>query len=121
MKITGINVRQVEVPLIEPFRISLGVITHSKSAIVSVETDEGLVGYGEGAPGILITGETLAGTAECIRAFERDLIGVDPTDLEKVYWILDRAAAHAYLVKKQDFRYINFLAETRITWIQTSP
>lgn len=95
MKITGINVRQVEVPLIEPFRISLGVITHSKSAIVSMETDEGLVGYGEGAPGILITGETLAGTAECIRAFERDLIGVDPTDLEKVYWILDRAAAHA--------------------------
>ena len=45
MKITGIKVRQVEVPLIEPFRISLGVITHSRSAIVSVETDEGLVGY----------------------------------------------------------------------------
>ena len=50
MKITGIKVRQVEVPLIEPFRISLGVITRSRSAIVSVETDEGLVGYGEGAP-----------------------------------------------------------------------
>lgn len=57
MKITGIKVRQVEVPLIEPFRISLGVITHSRSAIVSVETDEGLVGYGEGAPAILISGE----------------------------------------------------------------
>ena len=56
MKITGIKVRQVEVPLIEPFRISLGVITHSRSAIVSVETDEGLVGYGEGAPAILISG-----------------------------------------------------------------
>ena len=26
---------------------------------------------------------------------ERDLIGVDPTDLEKVYWIMDRAAAHS--------------------------
>ena len=48
MKITGIKVRQVEVPLVEPFRISLGVITHSRSVIVSVETDEGLVGYGEG-------------------------------------------------------------------------
>ena len=55
MKITGIKVKQVEVPLIEPFRISLGVITHSRSAIVAVETDEGLVGYGEGAPAILIT------------------------------------------------------------------
>lgn len=55
MKITGIKVKQVEVPLIEPFRISLGVITHSRSAVVAIETDEGLVGYGEGAPAILIT------------------------------------------------------------------
>ena len=68
MKITGIKVRQVEVPLIEPFRISLGVITHSRSAIVSVETDEGLVGYGEGAPAILISGESLSGTNDVIKA-----------------------------------------------------
>ncbi len=78
MKITGIKVRQVEVPLIEPFRISLGVITHSRSAIVSVETDEGLVGYGEGAPAILISGESLSGTNDVIKAMERELIGVDP-------------------------------------------
>ena len=88
MKITGIKVRQVEVPLIEPFRISLGVITHSRSAIVSVETDEGLVGYGEGAPAILISGESLSGTNDVIKAMERELIGVDPTDLEKVYCIM---------------------------------
>ena len=95
MKITGIKVRQVEVPLIEPFRISLGVITHSRSAIVSVETGEGLVGYGEGAPAILISGESLSGTNDVIKAMERELIGVDPTDLEKVYWIMDRTAAHS--------------------------
>ena len=71
MKITGIKVRQVEVPLVEPFRISLGVITHSRSVIVSVETDEGLVGYGEGAPAILITGESLSGTSDVIREMER--------------------------------------------------
>ena len=99
MKITGINVRQVEVPLKEPFRISLGVITHSRSAIVSVETDEGLVGYGEGAPAISITGESLSGTTDVIKAFEKDLIGTDPTDLEKVYWIMDRAAAHSGCAK----------------------
>lgn len=85
----------MEVPLIEPFRISLGVITHSRSAIVSVETDEGLVGYGEGAPAILISGESLSGTNDVIKAMERELIGVDPTDLEKVYWIMDRTAAHS--------------------------
>lgn len=99
MKITGIKVKQVEVPLIEPFRISLGVITHSRSAVVAIETDEGLVGYGEGAPAILITGESLSGTADVIRAFEDELIGVDPTDLEKVYWIMDRTAAHSGCAK----------------------
>ena len=99
MKITGIKVRQVEVPLVEPFRISLGVITHSRSVIVSVETDEGLVGYGEGAPAILITGESLSGTSDVIREMERDLIGVDPTDLEKVYWTMDHAAAHSGCAK----------------------
>jgi len=95
MKITGIKVDHTDVPLIEPFRIALGVITHSRSAIVTVETDEGLVGYGEGAPAILISGESLQGTTEVIKAFEKQLIGVDPCDLEKVYWIMDREAAHA--------------------------
>ncbi len=127
MKITGIKVRQVEVPLIEPFRISLGVITHSRSAIVSVETDEGLVGYGEGAPAILISGESLSGTNDVIKAMERELIGVDPTDLEKVYWIMDRTAKHIpevqrmlliwlamiSLARKQVCQCTNCLVDTR--------
>ena len=112
MKITGIKVRQVEVPLVEPFRISLGVITHSRSVIVSVETDEGLVGYGEGAPAILITGESLSGTSDVIREMERDLIGVDPTDLEKVYWTMDHVMT--FLARKQACRSISFWADTGI-------
>jgi len=99
MKITGIRVDHTDVPLIEPFRIALGVITHSRSAIVTVETDEGVVGYGEGAPAILITGESLSGTTDVIKEFEKKLIGVDPCDLEKVYWIMDREAAHASSAK----------------------
>lgn len=95
MKITGIDVKTVKVPLIEPFQISLGIITHAISAIVKIETDDGICGYGEGAPGVLITGENLAGTVDSIQYFEKLLIGTDPTDIEKVYWILDRAAAHA--------------------------
>ena len=95
MKITDIKVQTVDVPLIEPFRISLGVITHSQSAIVAVETDEGLVGYGEGAPGILITGENLPGTVASIELMKKNLIGLDPTDLETVYFAMNRSQAHA--------------------------
>lgn len=95
MKITNIDVKTVQVPLIEPFHISLGTITHAISAVVKIETDEGICGYGEGAPGVLITGENLAGTVHSIEYFGKLLLGTDPTDIEKVYWILDRAAAHA--------------------------
>lgn len=95
MKITKINVTEVQIPLKEPFRISLGVITSSLEALVEIETDEGLVGYGEGAPGILITGENLEGTKKAIEIFAKNLIGLDPLDIEKIYWSMDRAAAHA--------------------------
>lgn len=95
MKITDIKVKAVEVPLLEPFRISLGVITHAKSAVVAIETDEGLVGYGEGAPGILITGENLPGTVAGIEEMKKDLLGLDPTNLEAVYCAMKKSQAHA--------------------------
>lgn len=95
MKITGIDVKTIKVPLKEPFHISLGIITHAISAVVKVETDDGIFGYGEGSPGVLITGENLAGTVESIEHFKKTLLGSDPTDLEKIYWILDRASANA--------------------------
>ena len=99
MKIIDVEVKKVDVPLIEPFRISLGTITHAKSAVVKIITDEGVYGYGEGAPGPLITGENLVGTMETIESMKNDLIGLDPTDLEKVYWTMDRSVAHAPCAK----------------------
>lgn len=95
MKITKINVAPKAVRLKEPITISLGTIKHSISAIVEIETDEGIIGYGEGSPGILITGETLKGTTECIQLFEKKLLGVDPLDIEKIHSIMNSVAAHA--------------------------
>lgn len=95
LKITKINVAPKSVKLKEPITISLGTIDHSMSAIVEIETDEGIIGYGEGSPGILITGETLKGTAECIQLFEKQLIGVDPLDTEKIHSLMNSVAALA--------------------------
>lgn len=99
MKLTGIHIDRVKVPLLEPFRISLGTITHAESAVVRLDTDEGLCGYGEGAPGLFVSGENLPGTVESLRVLEQSLLGVDPTDLEQVYWLMDRATAHARCAK----------------------
>ncbi|MBP2650829.1 MAG: hypothetical protein H6Q74_1654 [Firmicutes bacterium] len=99
MKISKINVKKVQIPLIEPFKISLGTISSSMEALVEIETDEGLVGYGEGAAGILITGENLEGTVRSIEVIGKNLIGIDPLELEKIYWIMDRASAYAPCAK----------------------
>lgn len=95
MKITKIQVTPKAVKLKEPITIALGTIEHSVSAVVEIETDEGIVGYGEGSPGILITGETLKGTTECIQLFEKQLLGVDPLDIEKIHSIMNSTAAKA--------------------------
>lgn len=95
MKITKINTKRVEIPLVEPFRISLGVITSAAQIRVEVETDEGLVGIGEGSAAVLISGETLESIEAAVKIIERDLIGCDPMDIEKIYYLMDRAIAHS--------------------------
>lgn len=51
MKITNIKTYRMQVPLVRPFRIALGLITHAVSCLVEIETDAGITGYGEGSPG----------------------------------------------------------------------
>ena len=99
MKITDIKIYKMQVPLVRPFRISLGLITHAVSCLVEVETDEGITGYGEGSPGPFITGENLEGTIATIERIKEKLIGVDPRDMEKVYAVMNRAVAYCGTAK----------------------
>lgn len=94
MKITQVMVRIAETPLTVPLRISLGTISYSRSAVVEVHTDEGLIGIGEGAPARFITGELLDGTLAAIRMLGDAIIGTDPMDIEKIHAIMDRTVAH---------------------------
>ena len=41
MKITNIRTYKMQVPLVRPFRIALGLITHAESCLVEIETDAG--------------------------------------------------------------------------------
>ena len=99
MKITDIRTHKLEVPLAKPLRISLGLVTHAISCLVEVVTDEGVIGYGEGSPGPLITGENLLGTVETVRVLRDKLVGTDPRDIEKVNAIMTRAVAYAMTAK----------------------
>ena len=76
MKITNIKTYRMQVPLVRPFRIALGLITHAVSCLVEIETDAGITGYGEGSPGPLITGENLDGTIATVERMKEKLIGM---------------------------------------------
>ena len=94
MKITEIRTYKMQVPLVRPFRIALGLTTHAVSCLVEIETDEGITGYGEGSPGPLITGENLEGTVATIERLKEKLIGMDPCDMEAIWTVMNRAVAY---------------------------
>lgn len=47
MKIVGLGLRTLELPLLRPLRISFGVVDQRPTLIIEVHTEDGLVGYGE--------------------------------------------------------------------------
>ena len=90
MKITGIKMEKVKLELYKPFRVALGIIEHFNSLIVKVETDEGLYGVGECAPTEFVTGESIDTVIPVIREIEKQIVGLDPFDIELVHNTMDR-------------------------------
>jgi ornithine cyclodeaminase/alanine dehydrogenase len=75
MKITGIKVTPVNIPLEIPLLWTAGLCPGTSKAIVEVETDEGVVGLGE-APS--------AHLAPAIQDLAPRLIGRDPLDMDGI-------------------------------------
>ena len=44
MKITNMKTYRMQVPLVRPFSIALGLINHEVSCMIEVETDAGITG-----------------------------------------------------------------------------
>ena len=50
MKITGMKIEKVQIPLKEPVKVAFATVSYLESVLVQVTVDEGLVGYGEASP-----------------------------------------------------------------------
>jgi len=57
-RISALSAEPLDLPLTEPFEISLGVQHEAANVLVTVETESGVTGYGEGSPLAPVTGET---------------------------------------------------------------
>lgn len=81
IKISTIEIYKSPIPLIEPFKISLGILTHAQNVIVKINTSEGLTGYGECSPFMMINGESMDTCFIVAQYLAQILKGQNPLDI----------------------------------------
>jgi len=67
MIIEQIETFRVAVPLIKPFKTALRTVTTAESIFVKITCDNGIVGWGEAPPTVVITGDSLLGIESAIQ------------------------------------------------------
>lgn len=91
MKITGMKLFAIHLPLHVPFVVSYHTYDYMPSIIIKLETDEGIFGYGEAVADEHVTGESWEGTYQTLKhTLAPVIIGCNPMNLEKLHEIMDK-------------------------------
>ena len=94
MKITAIRTTILKAPLKTPFVTALRRVEVLEDLVVIIECDNGLVGYGEGAPTPQITGETIGSMMATIEFIKPHLLGREIEDFDALLKVV-----HTLIVK----------------------
>ncbi|MCW8821247.1 MAG: dipeptide epimerase [Sulfurovum sp.] len=84
MKITNIRTSILKAPLKNPFITSLRRVDSLEDLVLIVECDDGSVGYGEGAPTPVITGETMGSMIAAIEYIKPFILGLEIEDFNTI-------------------------------------
>ena len=82
LRIAGVDIFQAKIPMVAPFRISLGVISEADYLFIRINTDGGIFGWGETTPISQITGDTQAINVAAATDLAKLILGKDPLDIE---------------------------------------
>lgn len=83
MRIVGIKLGLLRVPLRTPFKTALRTVEAIEDVIIRLETDTGHIGYGEAPPTVAITGDSLDGILAALREhIGPALLGLAIPDIE---------------------------------------
>ncbi len=77
MMIKNIIFKRIVLEMKKPFKIALGATNFYEGFYVSVETSDGIIGYGEAVPTPFITGDTIGSIEDELKVFSKELIGLD--------------------------------------------
>ena len=94
MTIKNVRTALLRAPLKNPFVTSLRRVEVLEDLVVIVECDDGTVGYGEGAPTPVITGETIGSMIAAIELIKPFLIGREIDDFETLLHHI-----HSHIIK----------------------
>lgn len=83
MLIREIKIFKSRIKLLEPFKISLGILDHAENVIVRITTDNGLIGFGECSPFKTINGESMDTGFIVGQYLGKVLIGKNPLEIEE--------------------------------------
>jgi L-alanine-DL-glutamate epimerase-like enolase superfamily enzyme len=93
VRITGVEIIPIKLPLLEPFVVSYGTFPNLATVLVRLESDGGLTGWGEGTPDPHVTGETFEGVAATLRHLAPALLGRNPLDRSTAMRLLESRVA----------------------------
>jgi len=84
LKITGVDIYAFDIPLIEPFKISIGTVYAANDVLIMIHTDAGIVGLGEACPFAPITGETQEMNLAAAKGLREVVLGKSPLAIESL-------------------------------------
>ena len=99
MKIKNIKTQTLKAPLKTPFKTALRTVTHLEDLVVTIHTDNGLIGYGEGASTAVITGETLTSMKGAIEHIKPMLIDREVEDFNALLYTIEHSMIHNSTIK----------------------
>lgn len=99
-RIKEIKTVVVEMPFRKTWQISLYAANTRPHLLVRVETDEGILGYGEASPSLAFMGETAYTDQEVIeKNLKHQLKGISVLDVSDIHRRMDRTAAECHGAK----------------------
>ncbi|SHE69494.1 dipeptide epimerase [Caloramator proteoclasticus] len=91
MKIIGVDIKTLEVPLEKPFKTALREVTTLKTYIIELYTDDGNIGYGEAASTPVITGDLEGNIKDAVFNYIFPSIkGMDVEEIENIMYRINK-------------------------------
>ena len=89
MIIKSIEPIAISLPMLKPVIMAGEEVRRADNVLVRIETDSGLVGWGEAASAPLMTGETIESIVSAVHFLQTTLLGRDPADIAGALTAMD--------------------------------